>query len=721
MSLNRLPLFFAIFLAAFAGASTAAPGDFDKSFANGGVLDLTEASSQRIPVPNTNSFTPGSGKSIVFGPDGKVYIGGGFPGSSFVARVLRDGTLDRSFSADGVLLRSGFLANSSSTDTIVVLPSGRIVTSDFFFHSCGTLCPPGTPDSGRLAASFAESGTQAARFADGIPVQRGRDVVSAAAAFKDGGVATFNRYGDGLGVQGSLVNVGALRSNGERDANFEKNAAGAISCETRFRLGASVSVETIIARVDPQDRLAVVVVQTDGFSDSGLATCVVRLNRDGLRDRTFGVDGIVTFSDAIGRIYQPKEIAFSAEGGIRLALTRGSQFVRGPAKAGQIRLTAAGLLDSRFADGAIVAFDTALASTINAILPLQDGGTVATGYLAGADGFATRTLPAVVRMAGSVPDIGFGPSGNGVMSLLKPDLALPIVPGKINVSSTDGSVFVLNVYGTQLVKLEGTTAAASPRYDGLWWRSPGGIESGWGLNLTHQGEILVATWFTYDLDGSGMWLVMTRGERIGDAKFEGLLYRTTGPAFNQPFNPALFKATEVGKATLDFSDANNGVFTYRVNGVTQSKPITRQVFGALPVCITGNSPGVLANYQGLWWNAPENSESGWGINLIHQSDTLFATWFTYDEGGKGMWLVMSNGTRTDADTPTYRGALHRTRGPSFDANPWLPSQVSLTAVGTASFSFADANTAQFDFVVEGFSKRKQLVRQIFASPPSRCR
>ena len=102
--------FLAILLATFASASTAAPGDFDTSFGNGGVLDLSAMSNRRIPVPNLNSFTPGSGKSLAFGADGKVYVGGGFPGASFVARVLRVGTLDRSFSADGVLLRSGFLA-----------------------------------------------------------------------------------------------------------------------------------------------------------------------------------------------------------------------------------------------------------------------------------------------------------------------------------------------------------------------------------------------------------------------------------------------------------------------------------------------------------------------------------------------------------------------------------------------------------------------------------
>ena len=35
-----------------------------------------------------------------------------------------------------------------------------------------------------------------------------------------------------------------------------------------------------------------------------------------------------------------------------------------------------------------------------------------------------------------------------------------------------------------------------------------------------------------------------------------------------------------GSATLTFSDDSNGTFTYTVGGVTQSKPITRQVYGS---------------------------------------------------------------------------------------------------------------------------------------------
>src|ERR1700682_1917175 len=72
------------------------------------------------------------------------------------------------------------------------------------------------------------------------------------------------------------------------------------------------------------------------------------------------------------------------------------------------------------------------------------------------------------------------------------------------------------------------------------------------------------------------------------------------------------------------------------------------------------APGVQA--QGLWWNAPANSESGWGISFAQQGDVIFATWFTYDLTGKGWWLSMTaNKTGTNPDI--YTGQLFETRGP----------------------------------------------------------
>jgi hypothetical protein len=63
--------------------------------------------------------------------------------------------------------------------------------------------------------------------------------------------------------------------------------------------------------------------------------------------------------------------------------------------------------------------------------------------------------------------------------------------------------------------------------------------------------------------------------------FSGTLYRTIGPAFNAaPFLPANVALNAVGTMTVTFADGNNATLAYTVNGVTQSKSITRQVFRA---------------------------------------------------------------------------------------------------------------------------------------------
>jgi hypothetical protein len=266
------------------------------------------------------------------------------------------------------------------------------------------------------------------------------------------------------------------------------------------------------------------------------------------------------------------------------------------------------------------------------------------------------------------------------------------------------------------------TAAMLPHnFQGLWWRSPANSESGWGVNLTHQGDIIFATWFTYDTDGSGMWLVMSNGNKTATNTYSGALYRTTGPAFSAvPFDPAGVGATPVGTATFAFSDADNGTFTSTVNGVMQSKPITRQIFSnPVPVCAAGGTQGASPNFQDLWWRSPANSESGWGVNLTHQGDILFATWFTYEASGKGMWLVMSNGNKTA--TNTYSGALYRTTGPAFNAVPFDSSMVVATPVGTGTFTFTDANNGTFAYTVNGVSQSKAITRQVYSSPVPVCK
>jgi hypothetical protein len=256
-------------------------------------------------------------------------------------------------------------------------------------------------------------------------------------------------------------------------------------------------------------------------------------------------------------------------------------------------------------------------------------------------------------------------------------------------------------------------------YQGLWWNAPAGSEAGWGLNIAHQRDTLFATWFTYDATGTAWWLSMTAALTGGNA-YAGTLYQTSGPPFNAvPFNPALVIATPVGSATLTFANNDNGTFDYTVNGVSQTKSITRQVFGPMPRCVFGMQANLAlaTNFQDLWWNLPAGSESGWGINFAHQGDTIFATWFTYGLDGKPLWLAATAPLTVPG---TYAGTLYRTHGPAFNAMPFDPSQVTMTAAGTATFTFVDGNTATFAYTVNGISQTKQITREVFVAPGTVC-
>jgi hypothetical protein len=175
----------------------------------------------------------------------------------------------------------------------------------------------------------------------------------------------------------------------------------------------------------------------------------------------------------------------------------------------------------------------------------------------------------------------------------------------------------------------------------------------------------------------------------------------------------------VGTGTLTFADLNTGTFAYTVNGITQTKAITREVFGQLPTCTFGilTDLTLAYNYQDLWWAAPAGSESGWGVNLTHQGDTIFATWFTYDLDRTPLWLSV---TAPKTAAGTYGGTLYRTKGPAFNAVPFKPESVVATAVGTATFTFTDGNTGTFNYTVNGVTQTKSITREVFVAPGTVC-
>ena len=251
---------------------------------------------------------------------------------------------------------------------------------------------------------------------------------------------------------------------------------------------------------------------------------------------------------------------------------------------------------------------------------------------------------------------------------------------------------------------------------GMWWASPGGIESGWGLDLAHQGNTLFATWFTYDTDGQPMWLVMSNGWRNGENGYTGELYRMSGPPLDGAFDATKVKGAKVGYASLAFVDADNGNFTANVNGVDFFRKITRFNFTAQGSrCTTGGAGGALPNYQDLWWRS---SESGWGIFLTHQGDTMMLAWFTYGPDGRGTWLVASDVRKTA--NATYSGTLARAIGPAFNASPWDSSKVKQVPVGSVTITFTDADHATLAYSADAQSGSKSLTRFSFSNPKTTC-
>jgi hypothetical protein len=277
-------------------------------------------------------------------------------------------------------------------------------------------------------------------------------------------------------------------------------------------------------------------------------------------------------------------------------------------------------------------------------------------------------------------------------------------------------------------------AGKAPSYAGLWWNA---AESGWGVSIAHQGDILFAVWYTYDHDGTPMWLVMPDAQLTNDEMegpmgmmdmemmgmitnppiYTGTLYRSHGPAFSSAtFDAKAVGVSEVGNATFLFTSASTGVFAYTVGGVGGSKTITRLAFApSMPTCSLGAAAGAKANYQDLWWNA---AESGWGVNIAHQGDVLFATWYTYDASGKGLWLVASNVSKTGASS--YSGSVYRASGPAYDAK-WDTSKVKLAEVGQATFAFDASGRGTFSYSVDGVTQAKQISRMAFSLPASVCR
>ena len=235
---------------------------------------------------------------------------------------------------------------------------------------------------------------------------------------------------------------------------------------------------------------------------------------------------------------------------------------------------------------------------------------------------------------------------------------------------------------------------ASP-YRGLWWNPN---EDGWGMSITQHGSMIFVAAYTYDQSGQPTWYVMSSCPVLGNG-CTGDLYEVTGGTLpTVAWNGSGLKVNKVGTGTLTFTNADNGAFAFTINGTAGSKAISRQVFRA-----GTTTPAV--NYTDLWWN---DSESGWGVALTQQFNTIFATWYAYDAAGKAIWYVASDCAVAGSGCT---GDLYQVTGGSSLISTWSGAIKATAKVGTITFAFGNANDGTMTYTINGVSGSKKIARQ----------
>ncbi|MGZ5039948.1 MAG: hypothetical protein ACXWBQ_04325 [Usitatibacter sp.] len=235
----------------------------------------------------------------------------------------------------------------------------------------------------------------------------------------------------------------------------------------------------------------------------------------------------------------------------------------------------------------------------------------------------------------------------------------------------------------------------------MWWAGP--AENGWGMSIVqHPSPVLFSVIYAYDASGKPTWYVMPGGTwNAAHTSITGPVYSPRGAPYTAYDAAKFVPGAPVGTVTLAFSDLNNAVLDYTIQGVTGRKSITRQAFAQQDFAFS-------ANVADMYWGGP--AQNGWGISVIQQYRALFSVWYTYDASGAPTWYVMPNGAWSDVNT--YEGRIYRTTG-----SPWLggaydPAKLQAVDVGSFSLRFG-IEGATLIYVIDQKGGTMALVRQPF--------
>ena len=199
-----------------------------------------------------------------------------------------------------------------------------------------------------------------------------------------------------------------------------------------------------------------------------------------------------------------------------------------------------------------------------------------------------------------------------------------------------------------------TTAGASTvttNFTDLWWNAS---ESGWGLNIAQEADVMFVTFYIYGSNNQPTWytaLLNYQGlQPDGSVLFNGTIYQSSGPYFGGPFNPALVTTVPAGTAVFQASSVDHATLTYRVGSTVVVKDIDR--YSLRTENIAGNYIGGLSDVTSN--NGYRSEESGlYTITQVGNAITLKSPGCTYN----GTYSTTGQVGRIDASYVCTTGAL----------------------------------------------------------------
>lgn len=295
--------------------------------------------------------------------------------------------------------------------------------------------------------------------------------------------------------------------------------------------------------------------------------------------------------------------------------------------------------------------------------------------------------------------------------------ALNFDGSRIVFDSTASNMAPGSVGGLSVVYQRANPLVSGVLKSATWWKSD---EAGWGLFIFDQGNLLAPAWFTYDTDGEPVWFLAAGAFSQPDGSYSGDLFRFTGVPLAQISGIANDPPTQVGNVVLRFSGDTGLSFQYTVNGVIQTKQMTRFPFGQSAVVCRASpttSRVTALNFSDIWWGGAQTA--GWGLFINQVDDLLFAIWYTYDTDREPLFLVISTNRQPDG---SYSGQVFRQRnGTPFSMINGAPPSPGNDVIGTATFRFTDGENGTFSYSLNGgVNQSKPITRLLVGNQASIC-